>query len=230
MYQDNFKRDEKILILPHNTLRYVDAMMILDIYKDLNIPYPNFEENLYKSVIRNVKDLSKIYNISDELKKRFKENWAFYYDIAPRTNVYEYISILSKQKFVKNTIILFDDRNASDSAFDNDYYDGSIESLEKYITNNNITTIVADDIELIKTLQERNKVDMNDKSIFISKTGYNYEYNKTINKIMAKEIFYTLQQKLVNTEIGILSLFDFSDDVIKNFREKIKKQKGNGDK
>lgn len=221
-FQENFKRDEKILILPHNTLRYVDAMCVLDIYKEYKIPYPSFEENLYKTVIRSQKDLSKIYNVNDKLKKQFKENWAFYYDIAPRTNMYEYINILYHQKFVKDAVILFSDKNAKDAIYDNEYYDGTIDSLEKFISNNGFTSIFLDDVMLIDTMMKRKKIDLSNKSFFISKVGYNYEFNKKLEILMPKEEFYNIQQELENSEIGIVNLFDFSDEVI----NKIANQKG----
>lgn len=213
-YKPNISRKERILILPNNTLRVPEAMFMLEIYASKHIKLPNFDENLYKCICRKTKDLTKIFNISKELLDKWNTNWAEYYDIAPRTKMYEYIDILSSQKFVENTVVLFSDYNAHDSAFTNDYYDGTFEELERYIINNGITAIVLDDVDLMEKLTESRKIGDN-LSFFVSKMGYNYQYNTNLNVLMPKKALFDAE-KNAYIEVAIISLFEFEDTMIKN--------------
>ena len=212
-YQDNYKRNEKILILPHNTLRVVDAMYQLEIIARNTKKIIDFEENLYMCVTRKEKDLSKIFNIPKDIEENFKNNWAYYWDIAPRTNLYDYIKIVSAQKFTDDVIVLFSDKNAKDDVFTSDYYDGTIESLEKYIIENKITAIFMDDVDLLEELVNRKNTDLNNLSFFISRVGYNYEWNDLVKIPMIKESIYKIEKEYY-LEIAIISLFDFSKSLI----------------
>jgi len=211
-YQPNFSRKERILILPNNTLRVPEAMFLLELYAYNKIKLPSFEENLYKCITRKNKDLSKIFNIPQKLNDKYNNNWASYYDIAPRTKMYEYIDILSSQKFIEDTVILFSDKNAKDDAFKNDYYDGTIDKLEEYIKTNQITAIVLDDIDLIQLILDRKKIDINNLTFIISKVGYNYQYNKSLDILMPKKELYDAE-KSAYIEVAIISLFDFSNEL-----------------
>lgn len=211
-YQENYKRNERILILPHNTLRVVDAMKILEIYAYHKKPLPDFEVNLFKTITRKEKDLSKIFNIPSKLKDKFENNWSKYWDIAPKTNMYEYIKITSTQKFTESTVVLFSDRNAKDDVFEYDYYDGSIESLEKYIIDNRITAIVMDDVELLMELTNRKNIDLNNLSFIISRMGYNFEWNEKAQIPMPKKVFYDAEKENF-IEVAMIALFDFSNEV-----------------
>ena len=212
-YQDNYKRNEKILILPHNTLRVVDAMYQLEIIAQKYKKVPDFEENLYRCVTRKEKDLSKIFDIPDNIKYKFKNNWAYYWDISPRTNLYEYIKIVSAQKFTDNVTVLFSDKKAKDDVFESDYYDGSLEGLEKYIIENRITAIVIDDIDLLVNLVNRKNINLDNLSFIISRMGYNYEWNNEIQILMPKQILYDVEKEYY-LEIAIIALFDFPDSLI----------------
>lgn len=212
-YQPNFSRKEKILILPDNTLRVPDAMFQLELYAYNKIALPPFDENLYKCISRKYKDLSKIFNIPQHLKDNYKKLWAEYYDIAPRTKMYEYIDILSSQKFVKSTTILFSDKNAKDEEFENEYYDGSIEQLEKLIISKQITAMVIDDISLLQTIIDRKEINIDNLTFIISKMGYNYQYNKDLDILMPKKELYDAE-KNAYIEVAIISLFDFDKELI----------------
>ena len=147
------------------------------------------------------------------LKDKFKNNWAYYWDISPRTNLYEYIKIVSEQKFTDDVTVLFSDRNAKDDVFKSDYYDGSIESLEKYIVENRVTAIVMDDIDLLAELVDRKNINLDNLSFIISRMGYNYEWNDLVKIPMIKQKIYDIEKKYY-LEIAIIALFDFSQSVI----------------
>ena len=212
-YQENYKRNEKILILPHNTLRVVDAMYQLEIIVRTTKKIPDFEENLYKCVNRKEKDLSKIFNIPKDIQDKFNNNWAYYWDIAPRTNLYEYIKIVSEQKFTDDVTVLFSDKNAKDDVFKSDYYDGTIDSLEKYIEGNRITAVVLDDIDLLVKLTNRKKVNLNNLSFIISRIGYNYELNELVQIPMPKQVLYDVEKQYY-LEVAMIALFDFPKSLI----------------
>ena len=212
-YQDNYKRNEKILVLPHNTLRMVDAMYQLEIISRNTKKIPDFEENLYMCVNRTEKDLSKFFNIPKDIENNFKTNWAYYWDIAPRTNLYEYIKIVSSQKFTDDTIVLFTDHDAKDDVFKSDYYDGSIESLEKYIIENRITAIVLDEIDLLVRLVRRKKINLDNLSFIISRVGYNYEWDDRIGMLLPKQALYDIEKEYY-MEVATVALFDFPKSLI----------------
>lgn len=216
-YQDNYKRNEKILILPHNTLRIVDAMYTMEIIAYHTKKIPDFEENLFKCVTRKEKDLSKIFNIPDHLKTKFSSNWAKYWDISPKTNLYEYINIVAKQKFTDNVIVLFSDKNAKDDVFESDYYDGTMEGLEKYITENRITAVVIDDIDILVELVERKNINLDNLSFIISRIGYNYEWNDFVQILMPKQKLYDIEKEYY-LEVAMIALFDFPKSLIQKMR------------
>jgi hypothetical protein len=220
-YQENYKRNEKILILPHNTLRVVDAMYQLEIIARNTKQIPDFEENLYKCVNRKEKDLSKIFNIPKDIQDKFNNNWAYYWDIAPRTNLYEYIKIVSEQKFTDDVTVLFSDKNAKDDVFKSDYYDGTIDSLEKYIEVNRITAIVMDDIDLLVEITNRKKVNLNNLSFIISRIGYNYELNEMVQIPMPKQVLYDVEKQYY-LEVAMIALFDFPKSLIEKMSGGIK--------
>ena len=212
-YQDNYKRNEKILILPHNTLRIVDAMYQLEAIAYNTKKVPDFEENLYRCVTRKEKDISKNIDIPDRIKSKFNNNWGLYWDISPRTNLYEYIKIVAEQKFTDDVIVLFSDHSAKDDVFSSDYYDGTIEGLEKYILENKITAVVIDDIDLLEELVNRQNVNLDNLSFIISKIGYNYEFDSSIGLLMPKKSLYEIEKKYF-LEIAMIALFDFPESLI----------------
>ena len=212
-YQDNYKRNEKILILPHNTLRVVDAMYTTEIIAYNTKKIPDFEENLFKTITRKEKDLTKIFNVPDHLKIKFTNNWAQYWDIAPRTDLYEHIKIVAEQKFTDDVIVLFSDKNAKDNVFESDYYDGTMEGLEKYIIENRITAIVMDDIDILIDLVNRKNIDLDHLSFIISRVGYNYEWNNIVNMPVVKQKLYDIEKEYF-LEIAMIALFDFPDYLI----------------
>ena len=212
-FQENYKRNEKILILPHNTLRVVDAMYQLEIIAHNTNKIPDFEENLYRCVCRKEKDLSKILNIPEHIKHKFENNWAYYWDISPKTNLYEHIKIVSEQNFTDNVIVLFSDKNAKDDVFESDYYDGTIESLENYIIENRITAVVMDDIDLLAELVYRKNINLDNLSFILSRIGYNYEWNDKVQILIPKQKLYDIEKKYY-LEIATIALFDFSESLI----------------
>lgn len=214
--EENYKRDEKILILPNNTLRVPEAMLALESCKYNKLNIPEFEDNLYKCISRKDKDIKKVYHIPDELYDKYKNNYGYYYDIAPRTNMYEYISILGKQKFIKNIMVLFEEclgEKPIDEAFDNDYYSGKLEDLEDYIKNNEYTAIIMDDADLFYEMIKRKRVNLNSTSLILPKVGYNYDYNQNFKKLMPKSSIYEIQSKEF-VEVAIITLFTFREEVI----------------
>ena len=219
-------RNENILVLPHNTIRIVDAPIqaMIEKYKDPNWDEP-IEHTIYKVLTRSCVNLSKYNKLNEEESKIVKESiitdWASYYEIAPKSRIiYDLLDILCNQKFVKNVTILFSDKRAWDPSHKNDYYDGTIDSLEKYLNENNITTIFMDNIELLYLLYKRGNYDINNKTIFLSKLGYNYERNPVLSKLMIKHLF----ELNVNTdvEIGELALTNFEQETIDFFNNKNK--------
>lgn len=226
-YQHNFNRSENILILPNNTLRVPDAIMRLELLKANNIELPDFEVNLYLTINRKNKDFTIGLEVPSWLKNKFNNEWSYYWDIAPRTKMYEYINILSKQKFITNTTVLFSDKNAKDDVFNYDYYDGSIDSLEKYIIDKEITAVVMDDIDLLCTISDRKKIDINNLSFIISKIGYNYEFDKELGSVMVKKDLYEAQKNSF-IEVAMLSLYNFDKDISDRAERLVNGGKDNG--
>lgn len=218
--EPNFNREERILILPHNTLRWVDVLYECKLKHVNGIKLPDFDTLLFKSVSRKEKDLHKIYNyFPSSLEKEFKDKWAYYYDIAPRSKFYEYLDILNHQKFISQTYVLFDDENAKDPAFENLYYDGSISELEEVIQKYKITCLVFDDIDLIKTLIDRGNINLDNMTLFVSKAGYNYKFDSDINELVPKHTFYEIELKAV-LEMGIITLFEFKESTINKIKSR----------
>lgn len=214
-YEVNYKRNEKILVLPHNTLRVVDAMFQLELETKLYKKIPEFEENLYRCICRKYKDFNECYDedIPQDLLNKYKNNWAYYWDIAPRTDMYQYVKILANQKFTDRVYVLFADKNASEPEFISDYYDGSIEQLEKYIIDKHITAIILDDIDILKQLHSRKNVNLHNMSFIFSRMGYNYYFDSRLGIPIFSDDAYQIN-KDVAIEIATVALYDFSDDVI----------------
>lgn len=173
---NNMMRNEKILILPYNTLRVFDLFVQADLYKAKDPNWKgDFMKTLKEVLTRSEKDLGKVNDIDSELvKKLMNDSWMHYYDLAPRTNAYSMLETLGEQKFISDMIVLFHKKNCHDEEFTNAYYDGSIEELEKFISENDITAVMMDDVELLMTLINRGNLDLNWMTFFISKMGYNY--------------------------------------------------------
>ena len=206
--ENNIMRKEKMLILPYNTLRVFDTCVQADIERAKN---PNwhgdFEKVLKQVLTRSIKDLGIVNNIDSEIiKKLMNDSWCHYYEIAPRTNLYALIETLSEQSFMTDIIVLFPKHGVKEDDLTNAYYDGSIEELEKFINENGITSIFMDDVELLMTLIKRKNVDLNWKTIFISKLGYNYERTEDGLLVMKHSLEWNNEYTL---EVGCLSLIDF---------------------
>ena len=213
---NNIERNEKILILPHNTLRIVDTFVQVELEK---MKDPNWcesvEEVIYRVVTRSIKDLGKMNNMDSELVKELIDmDWARYYEIAPRTYIYELIDLLHQQSFVTDIVALFHKKEAWDNAVKCDYYDGTIEGLENYIENNGITAIFMDDISLLKSLIDRKNINMDWKTIFISKMGYNYYIDKKTGALLMKDIMTICESAAV--EVGAINLVNFRKEFLKN--------------
>lgn len=206
--ENNILRKEKILVLPYNTLRVFDTCLQADLER---IKDPNwngdFETTLKHVLTRTEKDLGKFNGIdSDMVNKLMNEAWIHYYEIAPKTNLYSLLDILNKQSFVSDIIVLFPKKGISEDDYTNAYYDGSIEELENFINKNSITAIVMDDVELLMTLINRGNVDLNWKTIIISKLGYNYMRTQDGVLVMKHSLEFNEKYTL---EVGSLSLIDF---------------------
>ena len=214
-YEVNYKRNEKILVLPHNTLRVVDAMFQLELETKLYKKIPEFEENLYRCICRKYKDYRECYDeeIPQVLLTKYKNNWGYYWDIAPRTDMYQYIKMIANQKFTDRVYVLFSDKSAEEPEFISDYYDGSIEQLEKYIIDKSITAIILDDVDILKQLHERKNVNLHNMSFIFSRMGYNYYFEPRLGIPIFKDEAYQIN-KDVAIEIATVALYDFSDDVI----------------
>lgn len=186
--QDNIMRQEKMLILPYNTLRVFDFMVQADLEKIINPDVElDFMRTLRKVLTRSIKDLGKMNGIdSDMVKKLMEDSWMHYYELAPKTNLYGMIETLEQQSFMSDIIVLFHKKHCKDEDFTNAYYDGSIEQLEKFIIENSITALVIDDVELLMTLINRGNVPLDWKTVFISKLGYNYYRDKEHDALLMK--------------------------------------------
>lgn len=221
--QDNMMRKESILILPHNTLRLTDLMLQFEIFNAKGTALKeSFNDILWRLVNRKYKDLS-LYNKGvdkDILDELYKVNFAKYYELAPRTLMNEIINITINQKFIKKAIILFSDKNAKDESFDYDYYDGTLESLEKYIIDNEITSLVFDDIELLKKLDDRKNISLKRMTFFISRLGYNfYRDDKTGN--LKLKYFDEIYKNNPSIELTDIELFNFPKNTINKFKKRI---------
>lgn len=211
----NMKRNEKILVLPYNTLRIFDTMVQIEIEKSKNPEwFQTIQEVTFRMVTRTIKDLGKFNNVDSNIVKEEMENdWARYYELAPRTQLYSLLNFLRCQSFTTDIVVLFHKKDAIDPDMKCDYYDGTIEGLESYITDNGITCIIMDDIELLKTLIDRGNVDMNWKTIIISKLGYNYYKDKTSGLLLMKHIDELSSKACM--EIGSYTLMGFNEDFLK---------------
>lgn len=210
----NIAKQEKILVLPYNTLRIVDVMLQIEIEKAKN---PKWAEPLDKVIAkvtaRKIKDMGKWNNVdSDIVHDLLKINFSKYYDLAPRTNIYPLLGILKNQKFISSIIVLSEDKNIYEEDFINEYYDGSIDKLETFISENGITAIFMDDIELLKTLVDRKKIDMTGMSIFISRMGYNF-YSPD-GSILLMKYMQDIPKK-ANIEIACINLLNFEHNPLK---------------
>lgn len=220
-YEVNYKRHEKILVLPHNTLRVVDAMFQIELESRLFKKIPNFEDNLYRCVCRKYKDYSKCYNteIPKDLLKKYNENWYYYWDIAPRTDFYSYIKALANQSFTQIVYVLFSDKRASEPEFESVYYDGSIDELEKFIIDNGITAVILDDINILVELHERKNVNLHNMSFIFSRMGYNYYFEPRLGiPILDSKIDKVNADAAI--EVATIALYDFSNEVVNRNRRK----------
>jgi hypothetical protein len=118
--------------------------------------------------------------------------------------------------FGSRLLYLFNDKRLKDDTFDSDYYDGSIESLEKYINSNGITALAIGDVELFNTLFDRGNISNNNKmSIFISRTGYNMFLNDKGFQLKYYDKFKTN----LMYEVGVVGLIQFERSTIEYFKK-----------
>ena len=223
--EDNMMRKEYILILPKNTLRLTDAMMQMEINNANGNPLPEtFDEMLWKLVTRSNKDLSK-YNkgvdkfLIDEL---YEKNFSIYYELSPRTLMYDILDILNHQKFIAKTVVLFSNKSMQkpeDDIFDYEYYDGTIESLEQYMNNMGTTCLIFDDIELLKKLNERKNFSLKRKTFFVSKMGYNF-YREDKTKKLKLKYYDEIYKENPTIELCTIDLFNFPKSIINKFNKK----------
>lgn len=205
--ENNMMRKEKMLILPYNTLRIFDFMVQVDLEK---VKDPNwkgqFEDVLRKVVTRTERDMGKFNGIdSDMVNRLMYDSWMHYYELAPRTNLYGMIETLSQQNFMNDIIVLFHKQNCKEEEYTNAYYDGTIEGLEKFINENEITALVMDDVELLMTLINRGNVPLDWKTIFISKLGYNYYRHKESGALLMKHsLEFTSKYTLEVASLGLI--------------------------
>lgn len=218
--ENNMMRDESILILPYNTLRLVDVMIQMEIDKASGtLLHESFDDTVFKLTVRSQKDLS-LYNEGVDrnlLNELLRINYATYYSMAPRTMMYEIVDIMANQKFIKRTTVLFPDKNAKDDMFDYDFYDGTIESLERYIINHQVTCMIFDDMELLKTLNDRKNISLDEKSFIVSKLGYNF-YRDSIGELRLK-YYEELKKEHRSMELSIMDLYNFSEKVLNKFNK-----------
>ena len=224
MISDDYShRDENILVLPHNTIRIVDAPIDAMIKKYKNPKWDEpIENTIYRVLHRKGVNLALFNNLNEEESKivydSLNNDWASFFEIAPKSSiVYDLLNIFSKQKFIKDIVILFSDKRAWDPSHRNDYYDGTLTGLENFIIKNNITTIFMDNIEILYQIYKRGNVKLDDKSIFLSKIGYNYEFNEELGKIMLKHILEIINN--TECEIGEINLTNFEKETINHFKD-----------
>ena len=209
-------RSENILILPYNTIKLMDAMLQMEIYNAAQTPLPyGFEVMLYKLVSRRYKELSKYNEGVDQeiLDELVKTNFSTYYSLSPNTDLYDILNITLHQKFTDRVTILSPDKKLTDTTYEVNYYDGTIDSLENYIISNGVTCIVCDDMELIKELSDRENVNLNHKSIMVSKMGYNYHIDETLKQPVIDH-YYDIKKKYPDMELAIMDLYRFRREVI----------------
>lgn len=221
--EDNMMRKESILILPQNTLRLTDVMMQMEIDKaDGKLFNEKLDDTIWKLVNRIHKDLSKYNKNIDKslIDELYEKNFSIYYELSPRTLLYEILDILSHQKFIDKTTVLFSNKSikkAEDDIFSCDYYDGTIESLENYMNDKNITCLVFDDMELLKTINDRKNVSLTRKTFFVSKMGYNF-YRDSIGKLRLK-YYNDIFKENPTMELCTIDLFNFPRSVIDKFKK-----------
>lgn len=218
-YSNNMMRKERILILPYNTLRLVDFPLYYELSilsKEKNKPLESPELVMYKLLTRKNKDFSSWFKADKELvDKLLVNNFYNYYKMSPRTYIYDYINILIRQNFVNFCKVLFaydsKGEKPEDDIYESDYYDGTLNGLEEYISKNGITAIVIDNIYTIYNIVKRGNISLNNFSIFISKIGYNVEKFVTNYPIMK---YYEEITNSINVEICDLKLMDFSKEFL----------------
>jgi len=213
------KRPETILVLPYNTLRIVDLCVQMEIYaaSDEEI---SIEETIHKLLCRKDKDLGKLNKINSEIVNNLMDKYyPSYYKVAPMTIVYDLLAKLKCQKFVNKIIALHKYQGTEEPLFDNAYYDGSIEELEKFIKNNSITAIIMDDIHILYELVSRENVDVRGMTFFISKMGYNLEIVNDKFQMLYNE-YLTDKMDELNFQFCLIGIYQFKQETIDSIKNK----------
>lgn len=210
---DKTKRDESVIILPHNTLRFVDAAVQAFINSTMEEPpkFESIEDYLIPLLTRKNKDLAEINRLEkDFYESLVNDHYLEFYEAAPRTDLYNILMILKKQSFISSIKIatMYKDLEEDASIFDKiDVYGETYEDLVKYLSSNEWTMIVLDDIELFHKLSKEESIDWLGKSVLVSKLGYNYEYNEFMEKPFIK--YFDEYDSTMFIDLQIFSLFTF---------------------
>lgn len=217
--KSNMSRSESILILPYNTLRFMDASIQAEINSLAEVPNKaiEFDTFLYKLLCRKEKSLGKINNVDEHIiDELIKENYKIYYQYAPRTELYGMLSLMSHQSFVKSITALFPSKEISDDEtfLTNEYYDGTYEGLISYLLKSSWTCLIIDDIDLLDKLTLDKRLNFHNKSIVISKIGYNYYEDN--NGCMVLKKFDDINSRYF-MEISTINLFVFTNETNTSF-------------
>lgn len=219
--ENNMLRKENILILPYNTMKIVDVIVQLELFKLAGNKMPPLEEVIFRVVTRTHKDLSVYNDCNQELiDQMVKLDYKRLYELSPGTEIVDIIHILSLQKFVNNIYVLFDDDRLVDNTnkYTNIYYDGTLDELINVINKYEITAIVMDDVEILKDIYDKDKLLLENKTIMIPKYGYNYYRNK--NGDLRLKYYNDYFSKVTHLEIGTPDIIKFSKDILNKYIKK----------
>lgn len=229
---DNIKQKEHVLILPYNTLRVIDVPILAELNKANSVD-EKLDYIIFRCVNRKNKNIlslmpSRTYddNIHEYLNilGKVSKNINLYYNVAPSTDVYDIVSIMKKQSFVKSVTILFNNSSLSDDEFENDYLDYSYyipetNIIHKYIIGHNITSLFCSDASLMfELIRDHNEDKYYDSfSFFISRIGYNYKYSTDSQRFLMNDIKYISDNS--SCDIEDVSLIKFSSETINHFKQ-----------
>ena len=219
--ESTIMRNERVVVLPHNTLKFVDMPLEADILASIEHfdGEITFHELLYALSVREEKSLAALHEISENtVDDMLRENYPMYYDVAPETEVYTILDVLHKQSFGQNITILYPFdytklQYPDPAQYNKDWYDGSYEELVKKLIASKFTCLVIGDIDLLDKLTKDGRINFENTTVFVSVLGYNYKYDEELNIHVMRKYRNITGRTMI--DIGAVKLFNFqSDDFI----------------
>lgn len=203
-------------------LGFICTGFIDNVYKSSSVFYPHYEEVSNTSTIKNLAGLAGI-NLDSEQQSSIPTSLypKLIQSISFKKRLLDQIIISENEKITYKKYLL----NENKVDFFKNFFNKLILNIRKLIgqnldqndsikLNKNLIIISNEDYDLFKLLDERIKINLNEKDGFIELNIF--DKNPIVSSIIAKKAQEILQQNIINFKIkNIKDVFEFTEEQLK---------------